>query len=144
MATEVPQFEGPLRNPDLSEDDDRKLDTMMDGAGKTSGEAWRRIDVRMPGPTQAEASIADPHIQAASAAARRVVGATTIETHLQDVRQPAPPKRGETDQQIRDRHAEALRGRDESEPPGFDPEVAEQALERGRKGDFSTTSDGKQ
>jgi hypothetical protein len=51
--------------------------------------------------------------------------------------QPAPPRPGETDQQIGQRHKEALRNRDASPPPGFDPELSREMLHRLKSGDFT-------
>ena len=40
---ETPEFEGPLRNPDLSENDDRKLDRLMDPGGLPAAAARKIV-----------------------------------------------------------------------------------------------------
>jgi len=130
MASVEKDFPGPLDNPDLSQAENRRLDRLMDAGGHTSGEAWRRIPVKSEETVPTEVPDAE-----VAAAAHRVVG--TVESDDSDIPTASPPRPGESDESIRSRHRQALRERDDSFPPDFDPKVTEQYLERGRRGDFS-------
>jgi hypothetical protein len=122
------RFEGPLKNPNLSDEENSRVDTLMDTGGMTTGEAWRNAPVISPNPKPEEIDE-----KATLAAAQRVVGNIEPEDDLPTA---APPKPGEPDESIRRRHREALKARD-SASPGYDPKVSAAYLERLTKGEFT-------
>jgi hypothetical protein len=98
MAFEAPEhkhFEEPLRSPLLSEKADKELDKMVDSGQASSGQAWRKITRKygtVPPPEPKGPDVED------------------------DVITAAPPKPGESDEQIRQRHRDALRAREANIP----------------------------
>lgn len=124
MSTE---FKGPLRNPNLTPKEDARLDTLMDTAGRTTGEAWQQTPVLSPNPP--ETPVNDEEV---TAAAHRIVPEADL-----DVAQPAPPQPGESDEEIRQRHRDALKERDAGTPSGFDPDLNQRMLGQMSKGDYT-------
>jgi hypothetical protein len=101
-APENIHFEEPLRSPHLSEDADRELDKLVDGGVEVAGEAWKKVTKKY-GTTD-------------------WLGEATVQklrdlSKEDDVPTAAPPKPGESDEQIRQRHRDALRARETDNPP---------------------------
>jgi hypothetical protein len=127
MSFEAPEeihFEKPLRSPHLSEDADREYDTLIDQGVGAPSFAWGEVTKKH--------GVLERTEHEAGQAARRII------EDNRDLPSVAPPQSDESDEQIRQRHRDALKSRGEGLPENYDPELNRRMLEKARRGDFST------
>jgi hypothetical protein len=108
---EPPIQKEPIRDPKLSVEADDYIERLTGPGGMTYGEAYRNAQKRLGNRFYAESGSKNgsglgDHDAEIMAATQRMIAAVDA-----GIRQPAPPKSGETDDQIRQRHAETLRNR---------------------------------